>query len=272
MPTYTTRAKVKNKLNSSPEYKIRFSGEALKELVLKDLNNSANTDMIFDQSEVAIGDAFFGEKRYLIEFTSATDFNYYKLDLVSKQKRLIGSSDIASATALSATVTVNAAAWGGTIENGDKVELRLFSHMSNDMVDDYIDETEVVIDSILSEGSVDYLLDGETRLFEAGSIPPAIEVATTLLSAFYLYTDVYRDKFLSDDQFVKSYSTRWERRAKKMLESYIKSSGRTIPKVLSFPSFIDQFGVTNIGPGMDTIQEDEDDITRDAAMEDIWDK
>lgn len=275
MPTYTTVADVKRVLRSSAGGKMRFPDNALDSVLPFDSNDNVNTDMTIDKDKIVADGNYTGETFLKFVFTDATNFEVYSVDTALKKEVLIDTGSVAvTYTTPDGLIDVQANAFSGTIEAGDVIELKLKAHMSNTDLESYIDDAEVEIDTALSEGRVDYLDlgGGETRLL-SGTIHPSIALATQYLSAYYVYTDVFVGSFTQGEDAKRSYATRWRSKAEKVLGQYIISSRRGLPKVISFPSFVDKFGLKDVGPDPDEnkLETTHADITRDANSDDIFD-
>lgn len=272
MAIYTTLADVERVLRTSAESKIRFSDRALIEVVAKDSNNNTNTDILVDFDSITIDDDYDDQTLLQVSFTSATDYDVFLSEPKIKRNLLLGSGDIASPfTTPDGLITIPSGVFSGTIEIGDTVDLRFDAHMSVNHANAYIDDTEVTVDTVLSEKSVDYLTGAEERLFPTSpEVPVPVKVATQYLAAFYIYTDVFRGKFVDEEAFQKSYAHRWKKRAETMINKYAKTATRMTPVILSFPSFIDEFGLSAAGGAPGSLSDDIDEITRASGSNSIF--
>lgn len=275
MPTYTTLDKVKNVLRASDRETVRFS-DSLTEVELSDSNDSPNVDMGFKFNEVQTSSDFKGDFELKFKFTSPTLFNVYQITPKIKQEILLdtGADISASYTTPDGMITIPSTCWFGTIETGDRVYMRFDSHLSDAQGDDYIEQTEVEIDGMLSESTVDMYVDGETRHFDPADpdrpVPDIIAIATAYLAAYYIYTGTFVNIYKEQVTPERTYAGRWKKRAEKLVKSYIESEGYHAPRAAAFPTFIDQFGVQDTGPGLSPMTENFNDATRDAQTGDIF--
>ena len=269
---YTTLANVERVLRTSSESKVRLSDKALVSVIPQTATRQPNLSILVDYTSIVISDDYEGRQLLRVTFTSATDFDVTQADLTSQRELLLGSGDIASPFVTPDTlITIPAGTFSGTIAATDFVELEFHAHMSvNDAVL-YIEDTEVSIDSVLSELGVDYLETGDTRLYTTTpDVPVTIAVAAQYLAAYFIYTDVYRGKFTDEATFQNSYARRWKKRADNMLNQFAAQSGRLSPKILSFPSFIDEQGLNAAGGAPGTLTDVVDDITRASGSNTIF--
>jgi hypothetical protein len=275
MPIYTTQENVARVLRAVAGGKVRFSDTALTSVDVRDSNNDPQFQTTVDQGGVSVDTAFEGQKKLKFDFTSATTFNVLDVDTKQRHTILIGTGTIgAGFTTPDSDVTIDAGTFAGTIATGDSILLTFEAHISQDDVDAFIEESEVEVDTILSESGYGYLdlVNFATRLFESSSdVPPAVSVATTYLAAYYIYSNVFVLKFKSDDDAETSFANRWKNRAEKILARFIKGSNRSMPAVLSLPSYVDKFGVRGVYPGTDGVKETENDILRAAHSDYIAD-
>lgn len=267
MATYTTVEDVARVLRATSGSKIRFSSEALSSIEVRDSANKFHTALTVDRANISLSDEYQGSTKLKFDFTSATEFNVFEVDSVQRFELLLGSGNISTVYSTpDSLVTVAAGTFAGTIATGDSVTLVLDAHVSTADVERFIEEAEVEVDTAMTYGGVGYLVGGAELLFE-DEVPPAVKTVTTYLSAYYLYTDVFAAKFTDEKAFESSYTRRWKKRAEDMLMKYVKAHVRTVPKILSFPSYVDKFGVRGVGPGVNGLEEDEDEILRDANSE-----
>lgn len=274
MPTYTSLSDVKNVLKLGHEKSFMFS-DSLAEVQLLDTSgqrDTANTDMVFTPDEVEIQPSFGRFLDLRLEFTSTTDFSVYEADEKIRQKRLLSTGDInTNWVSPDGKITIKSSAWGGTIESGDLVKLGFRSYISDNLVDSMIEDTEIMVDSMISSQGMKFLEDGKTRLFESPDIPETIKAATKYLTSYYIYTDIFQDKFQDESDYQFTYVKRWKTKAEKYIDSYIKSQGFDAPSVLAFPQFMpDEFGDADVGPGYSGMSTDKSEVVRDAETEDIF--
>lgn len=275
MPTYTDLSQVKRVLRSSSGEKVRFSDSLVDVTTGKQGAGGKlvpTIDIEFNYSLVQTGSSFDGD--YLLKFLFSDSENFKALQVDQKIRRELllstGSvnSDYSTPDGL---ITVPAACWGGTIETDSVVQLRFDSHMSDDDANQYIEDAEAIIDAMIENEGVNYVVNGNTRVFQVGSVPEQVKVATTYLTAYMIFTDTFADFYKDKDEVRYSFIGRWKKRAEDLLKDYMRAAGRRPPKVLAFPSFIDKFGDPDVGPGVATWSTDYDTVTRDAESEDIFD-
>lgn len=275
MPIYTTVADVERVLRSSAEGKVRLSDRALTSVIVQDSNSRVQYLTTVDQTAISLDNAFEGQKKLKFDFTSGTAFDVFDVDPVQRHTILLGTGTIsAEYTTPDTLITIAAATFGGTIVAGDSVILTFEAHLSIEDAEAFIDEAEIEVDTILSEFGYDYLnlVQFAERLFETSSdVPPAVGMATTYLAAYYTYSNVFASKFKSGDGAEQNFSNRWKSRAEKTLKRFAKASNRSAPAVLSFPTYVDKFGVRGVFPGTDGVLEEEADILRAAHSDYIAD-
>ena len=273
MPTYTTSANVARVLRSSAEGKIRLSSQALTGISTQtsETDRDPLTEMSIAYQGIVIGDTFQGKKRLKFNFTSATAFTVYEVDTTARQELLLSSGVIGSEYSTPDGVfTIPASTFGGTIATGNIVEIEFDAIISVEDIEAYIDDAEVEVDQKLSVGFAGYVASTATRIFTAQTVPLTIGLAVQYLAAYYIYTDVFRAKFKESDDKSKNYATRWKRRAEELWEDYAKVSRRSLPRVISFPTFVDKFGLTSVAPTPSTIQKTVDTIAREANADTIF--
>jgi hypothetical protein len=269
MPTYTTADDIVRVLRANADGKVRTSSEALKAVEVRDSQKDFQILTTVDQSGITIATSFQGQKKLKFDFTDATNFNVSDIDGVAARPILLGTGDISTEYSdPDEIVTVAAGTFGGTIAAGDSITIVLDCHISSDDVDLFIEDAEIEVDAVMTEGGLGYLdtAAGQELIYE-DEVPPAVRVITTYLAAYYLYSDVYASSFKDEKAAASSFTMRWKRRAEHLLKTYIKAQRRSVPTVLSFPSYVDKFGVRGVGPGTDGLAEDADDILRDSYSE-----
>ena len=263
MPTYTTLEQVKSKLTSTRGDRVRFSQESLVNVTVKSQLSSRkfteNTDLIFVYDDIVFSSSFSRSMNLVIKFDNGnnTDYSIYEQYLRTDRREMkIGTSDTSSNLSLfGGDVQIPASCWSGAIAENDQVELEIDTHISEDLAEDYIDETEDEIDNMLIQAGIGYQIS-DGKLFTALDVPNLIATATTYLAAYYIYTDIFYDKMRekSKDGYT-SFADRWKKRAEKLVTSYAKANlVYSTPVVISFPSEITKFGVKGV-PEWDTTQE-----------------
>lgn len=269
MPTYATVQKVKDIIKTGRESHNILADNAVDEVILQHESNRGqvqdNKDMIFAHEEVDIGNNFFGSTILKIQFNSSTDFDVYEVQEGIQNLRLISQSNSISNdwSHPNKGITIKSAAWGGTIEQNDIVKLKLRAYLSEKMLETRVEDTEVMIDSKLKGAGVKLTQNASdnTSLFQTGGVPDEISVACKYLTAYYVYTDVYKDKFQDNSGDDFSYVKRWKRRAENLIETYMDEQTNIAPKIGSFPPIIDTRGVDDgMGPGYQEFQESDEDV------------
>lgn len=273
MPTYSTAADVGRILRSSADGKIRLSTQALTSIVtqVSSTDRQPASLIMIDYQSIVISDGFQGKERLKFNFTTATDFTVYYVDTTQYRELLVGTGTISTEfVSPDGNFTFPAGLFSGTISVGNIVEFEFDAHISVDDVNSYIDEAEIEIDLALGVSRAGYLTGTKTRVFTALTVPQPISVATHYLAAYYVYTDVFRAKFKDEEQFGRNYSTRWKSRAEQLWGDFAKMSKRSIPRVYSFGSFIDKFGLDSVGPTPAGLLKTPADIARAANSNAIF--
>lgn len=269
MPTYTNLEDVKKILTLGHDKSFMFS-DCLAEVEL--LNDGRpNVDMIFNPDEVLIKPTFSKFLDLKLQFIDSTNFNVYVMDKRIKQKRLISSGDINTTWVSPSTeIEIPPSTWGGTIVQDDIVDLGFRSYISDNYANQMIEDTEVMIDSMITESGTMFVQPGFSQLFP-NNIPSAVQVATKYLSAYYIYTDTFQDKFRDEVSYQDSFVRRWKRRAEMYLKGFIDAQGFTSPRVLAFPQYMpNQFGDADVGPGYGGMSTNKADVVRDSGTSDIF--
>lgn len=272
MGTYTDLDKIKRKLSSVRGDKVRFSTNSLVQISVKtDLDHRTvdNNDLLFIYEDLVFSSDFLETATVVLHFDRGnnTDYNIYlQMQHTDRRNILVGQGDTSStSTVFSGGLEIPSTVWSGTIAEGDRVELKIDTHISDDLAEEYIEETEYIIDSMLVGGAIGHE-SSASLLFTALTVPNLVTIATTYMTAFYIYTDLFFDKESErEDKGYKSFASKWKDKAEKTLASYIKESKTySTPSVLSFPSFITKFGidyVPELGDCQQGITDDYDTLT-----------
>lgn len=270
---YCTVAEVKRILQTSAEGRIRTSAEAIVGISSRDSNRNPITNITIDPTLVSVSSAYWGKVRLKFEFTNATDFNVYETDLILREDRLLGTGDIATLFSYNAgLVDFGIGTFAGAPVAGDIVEFELDAHISTDNLELMIEDTEVEVDLCISEASVAYVNPPDTRIFTTpAAVPAGVGVATCYLSAHYIYQSVFASKFEGDDKCKRGCRNDWKARAEHLLGKWMKFTGRSIPRILSFPDFFNRQGLQNIGTPPAELKTTVADITVDTESEKIFD-
>jgi len=279
---YTTVEKVVAVLStSSGSKRVRTSSTALKNVKSShvpagELSRPINTRRqdpsgltIVSRSLIEVGSSFVGDETFLFEFTSSTEYNVWNFN--DGAYLLLGSGLVGSNFEIPDTgITILANCFSGSISNLSMVTLIFSAHISDDRLVEYINQTEYLIDSTLSELWVGYSTDGTSLIYE-DEPPEQIKTATSYLTAFYIYTDVFADvqADIADKEY--SYAFRWRKRAEDIITTFAKWRRREIPSVVSFPSIVTQIGVSNIGNGPQAETTDVDTIIAGSGVENVVD-
>lgn len=252
MPSYATLEDVKRILRSSSRERIRFPSNGLKSIYAssrvspsgaplphqqKNGNNVYNPtyQLLFNSSFVEIAPTFKGRVLLSINFTSPTNFSVYHQSEINgehdKREMLIGTGNITTDFVYMGEITILAGAWGGVIAAGDTLKLEFEVDMNDEDAEFFIENAEIDIDNMLSANSVDYLEPGYTRLFLAPDIPPAVQMATQYLAAYYIFTAAYHGEMQENTGGVH-FSKDWKVRAHSVLANYISHAKRIAPSAV----------------------------------------
>jgi hypothetical protein len=264
MATYTGLEDVKRVLRTLSGEKIRFSDSVLDVVALKS-DNKTNFDLSFNYRLITF-DPDFG-RSYMLKFVMDTseDFKVFEVNTVAKRELLLSAGSVNNDyTTPDGMITVPSTVWGGVVTAGDKVEIRLAPHMSDNNGEEYIRDAEVIIDQILESNGIHFPVEGQPTIFLSGAVPSPIRVSTTYLAAYMIHTDTFAELYRDEDQNQVSFLNRWQKRSEDLIKEYIIAKGARPPQAIAFPWFIDSIGVPGVGPGLSKVTSDFDAITRDA--------
>lgn len=269
---YTTLDDVKKVLRSSSGERVRFS-DNVKTVEVKHANKAPNLDITFDRNGLILDPSVEGAFTIRIEFSSIVAFDVYRIEEAYENKLHIGSGNISSLfTSSDGLLQISPSCWTGTIVAGDYVQLQYDIHMSNEVAEYYIENTEVMIDQMIYDVLAQAPATGETRVWPlAADVPEAVSVAATYLTAYYIFTDVFADRYLTREDKKLTLIDRWKTRGEEYLKRYISNEAKIAPSLISFPKMIDQFGIKDVQSGMTgTITSVQDDLERDAEVDEIF--
>lgn len=258
MAYYTTIDKVKQKLGSSRGEKVRFS-ESVVKLVQTDSDGNILNPYIFNYKEIIYSNSFSEQMSLRLTFTSATDYSVEYHDSNQKRFYQIGTGTVSTDFDYDyGELIIPDDCWVGTPSNGDIVEIDFHPHLSNETGLGIIEDVELLVDLKLIEAEIGFEL-GASRLFNPGSVPEYVQTAATYLSAYYIFTDTFHEKFSQKDGGCDAVVKRWKEFAKKMLEMYIaslKTKNAGLPGLSAFPARVDHIGVEGVGDGEMTLEDD----------------
>ena len=265
MAIYTTYEDVVKKMSSGRSDKVRFPVNALMRFntgrEVTPHRTEPATNLIFSHKNFLISEEYVGALTIKILFTSATEYNVlYGGDKDAGRFALIGSSTISTEyTTPDSFFTFEAGCFSGLIQAGDVVLLTIDSHLSKEMVEDYIEETEAIIDGMLTGGSLGYEIKGMVdRVFDGtiNLVPDLVQVCCLNLTCYYIYTDIFYDKEGEREGNNEGIYKRWKNKADKSIQLYIKAAKSNVhPKVYAFPPKINRVGVAGMPMGIPTMQE-----------------
>jgi len=144
---------------------------------------------------VSIGPSYAGIERFIIEFSSDTDFEVTVQEKDSQENRTVGTGTVSSDfAAIDSSIYINSDDWSGTAAAGDKIGFQTESHMSTDDAIAFIQDAEVLVDIIIEE-NIGYLEQKDTELrFDRDTVPKAVRQACARFAAFFIYTTVHNEQ------------------------------------------------------------------------------
>lgn len=277
MPIYCQIEDIMRIFQSAAGEKVRFSSTSLvgirtgKLRNMEDTNIQRNLNMSFNYSLVQIAPSFAGDYVLKVYFEDSENFKVYRVDpKVHSEIFLSGGSVALEYTSPDGVVTIPAACWGGAIQTFDVLLLTLDGHISTDNGNLYIEDAEVLIDSMLEAAGIKFLLGGNARLFEVNETPEPIRISTAYLAAYLIYTDSF-PTVMNDKEQSYSYPARWRKRAETLIKDYVTAKGLIPPKIYGLPAFIDRIGNGLVGPGFASKSANRGELNRPSGSESILD-
>lgn len=264
MGSYTQVDNVKKVLRSSTGQKAIMSDDALVGVsIVSAQNRNISRELKFNSEYVTVETDFVGKMDLQLEFTSPTDYSVYLVTTDNANSLYqIGSSSISS-TFSHESIQVSPGTVSGDIEIGDKILLKFHADISIDDVEEYICETELIIDSMLEHGFFKYR-DSDTpddNIYPCGSVPPQIKYTAKYLAAYYIYTDTFAEIGKENASDTYSFTSRWKKRAESFLLKFIKTRNRSTPFVSGFPIKIERSGVKDVASGLELMNETYSDMS-----------
>lgn len=278
MPIYCTANDVKSLLNTCRRQKVLFSENSLTEIkTLQKLQSVVPDFAINFNYNIITYDPSFTMNGYLrFKFTSATEFEVFEAGEKLDNEILISSGDIATewnhprlSPSADPIMTIPTAAWVSGYALNKIVQLKYDTHFSTEQVNVFIDETEIMIDQLLSDCMLVKVLEAG-RAYDALTLPQQIALACKYMTAYYIFVSLYADTFVDKEKSLDySLIRNWKIKAEDLVKSYAKVKGRRVPSVVGFPSFMDRMGVDGEGPGFTATGSTVGELSRDANTEDI---
>jgi hypothetical protein len=258
MGIYAQLNDVKKILRASSRERIRFPSNALKSVTVQRLVDSADQpipyrqnrqpkvsyDLVFLTSQIIIDPSFYGrvflslnmkdDADLSIDPKPASDYDVFHQPFINgdgdKRDMMYGSSDTNQTFDYEGIIQIPTECFEGIIRAGDTVRLEFEADISDEDAEFFIENAEVDIDNMLAADRVSYLELGEDRLFKVPDIPPAIQMATQYLAAYYIYTAVYAEEMADTiDTKIKHFSQRWHEKAIKVITDYAVHARRLAP-------------------------------------------
>lgn len=255
MPTYAQLSDVKKILKRADRKVILFSDNAINRVTLE--RDGVPTHKVgFKPEEVSIDAGFDNRFELMFDFTSSSNFDVYKAGDIVENKSLLdsGQDKTSDYTTPSGNITVKSGAWVGSFTSNDFVTVEFRPNMSDEDAKSYIEDAEIAIDADLMSFPVDFLEDGDDRLFNSSDgrpVPNEIGVATAYLAAFLIYTDSLAS--VHKEKNKPSYTSRWKRRAKDLVDKYMSRKGYSPPTSKTYPRKIDQVGIEDLESGSEKL-------------------
>jgi hypothetical protein len=277
MTTYSTLSDLRRILLSTRGEKIRSSSTSLTDIRVSQTTSQGSRrqnypTISFNKAEVIVDSTFQGFITLEFLFTSPTEFSVYSVESPTDHKMYLGDGD--TSTDFEDTgnlITIGALAWGGTPVADNLVTLKFQAHLSDEHVDEYIEQAEVAIDAYLKDlGYITYQTVGADLLFDNGTVPKEIQYAAAYYAAYFIFTDVYMEVLKDDSDATLTIIHRQKKRAEEFLKRFFTYSTRTGPLISNFPRVIDRIGDPVVGPGLEGQTSDPDKLARDAGTEKIF--
>jgi hypothetical protein len=262
--TYCTFEDVKRNLRSRgpSSGKISFSDR------YKNLRQGKNNTGDVRLKELSISQDYSGEERFVLTFTSATDFQLEVGEERDLTKRVIGTGDVTTDfVSDDEVIRINSADWTGTAAVDDTIEFQTASHMSINDAIRFIQDSEILCDVIIEE-NIAFTEEKRTELrFERGNVPKAVRVAAAKFAAFFIWTTVYKEQNNPGGLPDVGKGTEeinmagWFRQGMRYLDGFIKkytehfdpedgSTVTTAPRWSAMDPLFDAVGVTYVGEGL----------------------
>lgn len=273
---YSSLDDVQRVLLSAKGEKIRTPATAVYSISVREVTKNNNVPFptfSFNKASVEVDAAFSGTYKLMLVFTSATEFTAYAVESPTDHKQLIGTGvTSADFSTTNSEVTLRSAGWIGTPEVGKALLIDILCHISDDYVEQYINQVESMIDATLQEwGYLERQTDGASLLFDKGQVPSEIKYAAAYMTAYYIVTDLFVDIMKDNDESSNMVIfNRHKKRAEEFLMKFFKYSVASPPRIFVFPKKLDKIGIPDIGPGMESATSDLDELSRDAQNDDLF--
>ena len=285
---YTTRARV-----------LRITGNDVKlsgSLYMLGPSDENNGDIALAYSGITMNDDYKGmHRKFEFRFVNALDVTEYQLyqesdtdgstDMIHIHTGSTGADEII--TGLNGAVMVVAAAgWSGAAavpvgSEYDLIELGTESNMTNNEIDDVINDCEAMIDERLRDESI---IDVAETTIPAGlyfvlnaPVPRNITIATEYFAAYRIMDDMFRAGRMFNVRKGKSEDTDealpfwgWMKRGANALASWIHSFNTqtgNAPRWYGAPPIITKVGVEGVAVAQDSL--DGDYVIGEAAENDV---
>ena len=262
--TYTTITEVQRVLRTNVQKRVNFSGH------YRNLGGEVDNTSAITLNAVAFYDDYARIENIELVFTDTTS---YKVTFIDDSVGVRGSVSLGNATIYSDYTTSHGFVighddWVGIAFTGDKVKFQTEVHMSKDDVYNYMSDAEIWVDSVLKEKIYqDTTTVLNTLLFDSTSVPVEVKFATTRLTAYLIFNDVFQANIegmqTTDPRILGLYPViNWHQQAMSMLKRYIEIYvGQKIesgPRWISHERLFPSVGVKGIGRGVARPKKDVD--------------
>ena len=278
MATYTSLEDLQRILLSTRGEKIRFSSNSLTSVRVGTINsngglaNQKYPTFGVNSSLITINPTFHGFVTIELVFSTPTDFSVYRVEEPDSSKNLIntGSTSV-DYESPDEMFVIPSAAWTGTPEANSVLILKFQAHLSDDHIDEYIAQSETMIDAYLKQlGYIQYQTDGAGLLFDPGTVPSEVQYATAYYTAYFIFTDVFLEVIKDDSDATMSLIHKHKVRAEDFLKKFFTYRARTAPKINNFPPLMTKIGVKNVGNGREGRTSDINELSRDPNLERLF--